>query len=68
MTTAELIYQKSQKLPEPIINEVLEFIDFLEYKYLKNKQSSVSNTEVDIKAHLQASMAKNRRLGELLAK
>jgi Protein of unknown function (DUF2281) len=68
MNTAELIYQKSQKLPEPIINEVLDFIDFLEYKYLKNKQPSVSNTEADIKAHLQASMAKNRRLGELLAK
>lgn len=66
MNTAELIYEKAKQLPEPAANQVLDFISFIEQKEAKNKQVSAQNT--DIMTHLQTSMKKNHRLGELLAK
>ena len=33
MNTAELIYQKSKQLPEPIVTELLHYLEFLESKY-----------------------------------
>ncbi len=35
MNTAEIIYQRSKVLPEPIAIEVLDFIGYLEQKALK---------------------------------
>ena len=34
MNTAELIYQKSKQLPEPIAVELLHYLEFLENRYL----------------------------------
>jgi hypothetical protein len=36
MNTAELIYQKSQNLPEPLVIELLHYLEFLESKYYPN--------------------------------
>ncbi len=33
MTLAEMIYEHSQRLPEPAAREVLDFIEFLEQRY-----------------------------------
>lgn len=33
MTLAEMIYQRSLKLPEPAAREALDFIEFLEQRY-----------------------------------
>ncbi len=41
MTTAELIYQHAKRLPEIQAREVLNFIEFLEYK-----QPSVASTQM----------------------
>ena len=66
MNTAELIYEKAKQLPEPVANQVLDFITYLEQKQTENKQTSSQNTNV--MTHLQTSIEKNHRLGELLAK
>jgi exonuclease V gamma subunit len=43
MNTAELIYQKSQKLPEPIVIELLHYLEFLESKYIpQNAQETLA--------------------------
>jgi hypothetical protein len=36
MNTAEIIYEKSKALPEPIAQEVLDFIGYLENKALNS--------------------------------
>lgn len=33
MNTAELIYQKSKQLPDPIVHELLHYLEFLESRY-----------------------------------
>ena len=43
MNTAELIYQKSQNLPEPIVIELLHYLEFLESKYIpQNAQETLA--------------------------
>jgi hypothetical protein len=43
MNTAELIYQKSQNLPEPIAIQLLHYLEFLESKYIpKNTQETLA--------------------------
>lgn len=41
MNTAELIYEKSKKLPESVAHQVLDYLEFLENKY---HQSDISET------------------------
>ena len=45
MNTAEIIYKKSKLLPEPIAQEVLDFIGYLEHKKLKG--SSFPPTDLE---------------------
>ena len=41
MNTVELIYEKSKKLPEPVVNELLHYLEFLENKH---NQRHISET------------------------
>jgi hypothetical protein len=45
MNTAEIIYEKSKALPEPIAQEVLDFIGYLESKALKGSPFKKSDIE-----------------------
>lgn len=60
MNTAELIYEKSKQLPDNITAQILDFIEYLEFKQHQKKES--------VMKHLQESVSKNHLLGELLAK
>ena len=42
MNTAELIYQKSKRLPEPVVNELLHYLEFLESKYYQEHPSETA--------------------------
>jgi hypothetical protein len=52
MTLAEAIYQHSLNLPESAAQEALDFIEFLEQRYAKDKQTiqQQSRTEVFLSA------------------
>ena len=39
MNTAELIYEKSKQLPEPLVHQVLDYLEFLETKYRQEIES-----------------------------
>ena len=49
MTLAEKAYKELQKLPEPLIQEVIDFIEFLEAKnsgaaeYISGQEASLKN-------------------------
>ncbi|QKQ74718.1 DUF2281 domain-containing protein [Nostoc sp. TCL240-02] len=40
MTTKEQINQELEKLPEPLLQEILDFVQFLQVKHEKNSISS----------------------------
>ena len=63
MNTAELIYEKSKQLPEPVACQVLDFIS-----YLEQKETKTSSQNTNVMTHLQKSIKENYHLGELLAK
>lgn len=60
MNTAEQIYQDVQDFPEPLALEVLHFVEFL-----KHKQQSVTNLELDEKIQQGIDQADNG-LGQML--
>jgi hypothetical protein len=60
MNTAEQIYQDVQEFPEPLALEVLHFVEFL-----KLKQQSVTNLELDEKIQQGINQADNG-LGQML--
>jgi hypothetical protein len=39
MNTAELIYEKSKQLPESLVHQVLDYLEFLEIKYQQEIES-----------------------------
>ncbi|NOQ35894.1 MAG: DUF2281 domain-containing protein [Methylococcaceae bacterium] len=66
MNTAELIYQKSKQLPEIVNVQILHFVEYLEEKHKLAEASQTAKQSTDVMTHLQASIKKNHRLGELL--
>ena len=48
MTTAEKIYRTMQKLPEPMLHEVLDFAEFL-----KQKKSTGTSKSGNLAKHIQ---------------
>ncbi|MCE2906511.1 MAG: DUF2281 domain-containing protein [Anabaena sp. CoA2_C59] len=42
MTIKEQITQELEKLPEPVLQEVLDFVQFLQTKYQQNKMLEIT--------------------------
>jgi hypothetical protein len=49
MTTKELILNEIKKIPEPLLEEVLDFIRFLEAKVLEQKMETAIASESSLK-------------------
>ena len=49
MTTKELILSEIKKIPEPLLEEVLDFIRFLETKVLEQKMETAIASESSLK-------------------
>lgn len=49
MTTKELILSEVKKVPEPLLEEVLDFIRFLEIKDLRKKTETAILSESSLK-------------------
>ena len=49
MTTRELILNEIKKIPEPLLEEVLDFIRFLETKVLEQKMETAVASESSLK-------------------
>jgi len=49
MTTKELILSEIEKIPEPLLEEVLDFIRFLETKVLEQKMETAIASESSLK-------------------
>lgn len=47
MNTAEKIYKTVQGLPEPMLHEVLDFVEFLQKKNRRRTSPSKSQSETD---------------------
>ncbi len=66
MEIVEEIHEHVKKMPIEQARQVLDFIEFFEFKY---QNTNAKNIEpADIMLHLQTSIKRNYRLGELLAK
>ena len=49
MTTKELIVNEIKKIPEPLLEEILDFIHFLESKVLTQKMETAIVSEASLK-------------------
>ena len=49
MTTKEALLQELEKVPEPLLDEVLDFVQFLKSKIVKEKLATVIASESSLR-------------------
>ncbi len=48
MNTAELIYEKSKQLPDNVTAQILDFVEYLEFKQHQKKESVMKHLSLKI--------------------